>query len=85
MGQTLAVRVTNLGPGLVERDVFIRVATLDGQTRQGDTNVGLVGLRPGESREVRTAYSVGEPVQVLIQYTRDRRPENNTVICRPPG
>ncbi|HXH22168.1 MAG TPA: protein kinase [Dehalococcoidia bacterium] len=85
MGQTLVVRVTNLGPGLVERDVFIRVATLDGQTRQGDTNVGLVGLRPGESREVRTAYNVGEPVQVLIQYTRDRRPENNTVICRPPG
>jgi hypothetical protein len=83
LDQTLVVRIRNLGPGVLDRDVFIRVATLDGQTRQGNTNVGLIGMRPGESREVRTTYVVREPVQVVIEYPRDRAPGNNTITCRP--
>jgi hypothetical protein len=83
IGQQLAVRISNLGPGAVDREVFIRVASLDGQTRQGATNVGLLGLKPGESREVRTSYVVQETVQVIIDYPRDRRPENNAITCAP--
>ena len=83
MGQQLSVRIRNLGPSAVDRDVFLRIATLDGQTRQGTTNIGLTGLLPGEEREVRTTYTVREAVQVFIEYARDRKTENNSIACSP--
>ena len=67
----------------MDRDVFLRIATLDGQTRQGTTNIGLTGLLPGEEREVRTTYTVREAVQVFIEYAKDRKTENNSIACSP--
>ncbi len=83
-GQTLTIRIRNLGPSTVDRVVLVRVsATADGATRQGNTDAQLGGLKPGEDREVRTSYVVREPVQVSIEYARDRRNDNNVVTCTP--
>lgn len=82
IGQVLAIKIRNLGPFALDRDVFIRVSTANG-TVQGLTNVGLVGLAPGREVEVRTNYTVQEAAQVVIEYTRDRQNENNIVSCTP--
>jgi hypothetical protein len=82
-GQELVIRIRNMGPAAVDRGVFISVRTLTGTTRVGNTNVGLEGLAPGQSREVRTTYVVREAVQVVIDYSRDRQTGNNVITCAP--
>jgi hypothetical protein len=84
LGQELTIRIRNLGPAVLDRDTFISVRTTPGNTSVlGSTNVGLTGMRPDESRVVPTGVVVKEPVQVVIDNVRDRRPENNVVTCNP--
>jgi hypothetical protein len=84
-GQELIVRVVNNGTRTLDRDVFMTVKSVaNGFTRVGTTNIGLSGLRPGQSQDIRSTYIVSnEAVQFVIEYPRDTRADNNAITCSP--